>query len=43
MSDLIVALTVAFIIPGVLIIGIAIREFILEYYQDHHHDHHRPA
>jgi len=39
MSDLIVALTVAFIIPGLLIIAVALRKYILEYYHDLHHHH----
>ena len=39
MSDLIVSLIVAFLIPGVLIMAVAVREFIVEYYHDHHHHH----
>ncbi len=42
MSDLIVGLIVAFLIPGLLIMAVAAREFIVEFYHDHHH-HHRPA
>lgn len=37
MSDLIVALTVALVIPGLLIIAVALRKYILEYYHEHHH------
>ncbi len=41
MSDLLVFLIVAFVIPGILVLAIALRKAVLEHNEGHHH--HRPA
>ena len=46
MTDLTVYIVVGFIIPGLLVIGIALRDVILRYYEHRrpfHHGHHQPA
>ena len=42
MTDLIIALIVAVVIPGLLVLGIELRKVIMHYYEEHHH-HHHPA
>lgn len=39
MTDSTVYITVALIIPALLILGVALRDVIRKYYEQHHHHH----